>query len=265
MPASTSGAPTRPDLALVAQGLTKRFGQNVAVDGLNLEVPRGSLFGLVGPNGAGKTTTLRMVTGLLRPDQGFALVDGIDVWGDPVRAKAAIGVVPEELRLFERLTGLELLTYNGLIRGMPRDLVSERAAALLRVLGLAEAADTLVVDYSHGMKKKVALAAALLHGPRVLFLDEPFEGVDPISTKVMRDVLERDVRGGATVILSSHVMELIDRICDRVGIIHKGRLEASGPIDEVRKGRSLEEAFLQLVGAEDSAEEKLEWLGSSSD
>jgi len=143
--------------------------------------------------------------------------------------------------------------------------VAERASALLRVLGLADAADTLVVDYSHGMKKKVALAAALLHGPRVLFLDEPFERIDPISAKVMREVLERDVRGGATVVLSSHVMELVEKICDRVGIIHDGRLVAAGPMEEVRGGRSLEDAFFHLVGADQAAGEKLEWLGSSSD
>jgi ABC-2 type transport system ATP-binding protein len=265
MPDAASSAPARPDSALFTRGLTKRFGEKVAVDRLDLEVPRGCFFGLVGPNGAGKTTTLRMVTGLLRPDEGFASIDGVDVWRDPVRAKTAIGVVPDELRLFERLTGRELLTYNGLLRGFERAVVTRRADALLAVLGLTEAADTLVVDYSHGMKKKVALAAALLHGPRVLFLDEPFEGIDPISARVMRDVLERDVKGGATVILSSHVMELVEKICDRVGIIHQGRLIVSGTLDEVRAGRSLEEKFLDAVGAGHVGKENLEWLGSSSD
>jgi ABC-2 type transport system ATP-binding protein len=232
----------------------------VAVDRLDLQVPRGCFFGLVGPNGAGKTTTLRMVTGLLRPDGGTAYVDGIDVWSDPVSAKAAIGVVPEDLRLFERLTGLELLTYNGLLRGMRPDVVGERAGQLLDVLDLSGSAGSLVVDYSHGMRKKLALAAALLHAPRILFLDEPFEAVDPVSARVIREVLERDVAGGATIVFSSHVMELVERLCDRVGILHQGHLVAVGPTDEVRAGRTLEDAFVELVGASSTTAGTLPWL-----
>jgi ABC-2 type transport system ATP-binding protein len=206
-----------------------------------------------------------MVTGLLRPDAGVATVDGVDVWREPVRAKSAIGVVPEEMRLFERLTGHELLTYNGLLRRLPASVVEERSRELLDVLGLAEAGDTLVVDYSHGMRKKIALAAALLHGPRVLFLDEPFEAVDPVSARNIRSVLEHDVKLGATVIFSSHVMELVEKLCDRVGILHQGRLVALGGIDDVRAGGSLEDAFVRLVGAAAPPTERLSWLGATTE
>ena len=259
-----SSTPARPDPALSTRGLRKAYGGTVAVDSLDLDVPLGCFFGLVGPNGAGKTTTLGMVTGLLRPDAGTALIDGIDVWADPVRAKALIGVVPDEPRLFERLTGSELLMYNGLLRGLAADVVQHRANELLKVLGLASARATLVVDYSHGMKKKVALAAALLHAPRVMFLDEPFEAIDPVSARAIRELLERHVAAGATVILSSHVMDLVERLCDRVGILHQGKLVAEGPLDEVRAGRSLEDAFIELVGAEAEQRGALEWLDSSS-
>lgn len=256
--------PSRPDPALSARGLAKAFGRTMAVDGLELDVPRGCFFGLVGPNGAGKTTTLRMCTGLLRPDRGTVWVDGVEVWKEPSRAKAVIGVVPDELRLFERLTGSELLVYNGLLRGMTPGVVEERSRELLDVLDLAPAAGTLVVDYSHGMKKKVALAAALLHAPRVMFLDEPFEAIDPVSARTIRVVLERHVDAGATVILSSHVMDLVERLCDRVGILHEGRLVAQGSTEEVRGGRTLEDAFIDLVGAEAAPSGSLQWLDTSS-
>jgi ABC-2 type transport system ATP-binding protein len=250
--------------ALSVLGLRKAFGPKLAVAGIDLDIPHGSFFGLVGPNGAGKTTTLGMVTGLLRPDAGLVLVDGVEVWRDPVAAKRRIGVLPEDLHLFERLTGAELLTYNGLLRGMPAAVVEERAGELLEVLGLAEAAGTLVVDYSHGMRKKIALASALLHAPRVLFLDEPFEAIDPVSARTIRGLLERYTAGGATVVFSSHVMELVERLCDRVGVMHLGRLIAEGPIDRVAGGRALEDAFVELVGAGDVASEELGWLGTWS-
>jgi ABC-2 type transport system ATP-binding protein len=254
----------RPPAALSVRGLRKAFGPKLAVAGIDLDIPHGSFFGLVGPNGAGKTTTLSMVTGLLRPDAGLVLVDGVEVWRDPVAAKARIGVLPEDLRLFERLTGAELLTYNGLLRGMAAAVVERRAGELLEVLGLAEAAGTLVVDYSHGMRKKIALASALLHAPRVLFLDEPFEAIDPVSARTVRGLLERYTAGGATVVFSSHVMELVERLCDRVGVMHLGRLIAEGPIERVAGGRSLEDAFVELVGAGGAAAEELGWLGTSS-
>jgi ABC-2 type transport system ATP-binding protein len=259
---STSFA--RSPAALSVRGLRKAFGPKLAVAGIDLDIPHGCFFGLVGPNGAGKTTTLGMVTGLLRPDAGLVLIDGVEVWRDPVEAKRRIGVLPEDLRLFDRLTGAELLTYNGLLRGLPAATVEARAAELLEVLGLAEAAGTLVVDYSHGMRKKIALAAALLHAPRVLFLDEPFEAIDPVSARTIRGLLERYTAGGATVVFSSHVMELVERLCDRVGIMHLGRLIAEGPTDQVRAGRSLEDAFVELVGARHAGAEELGWLGTWS-
>jgi ABC-2 type transport system ATP-binding protein len=245
------------------RGLAKSFGTKVAVAGIDLVVPRGCFFGLVGPNGAGKTTSLKMMTGLLRPDAGEVHIGELDVWHVPVQAKAVIGVLPEDLALFERLTGAELLTYNGLLRRMDPAVIASRAADLLDVLGLTEAAGVLVVDYSHGMRKKIALAAALLHSPRILFLDEPFEAIDPVSARTIRSVLERFTEGGNTVVFSSHVMELVERLCDRVAIMHLGRLVADGPIDAVRQGRSLEDVFVDLVGAGRSAEEQLGWLGSS--
>jgi ABC-2 type transport system ATP-binding protein len=250
-------------VALCVRGLRKAYGPKLAVAGIDLDIPRGCFFGLVGPNGAGKTTTLGMVTGLLRPDAGTVAIDGHDVWHDPAAAKRRIGVLPEDLRLFERLSGIELLTYNGLLRGMPPATVAERANELLDVLDLAGAAATLVVDYSHGMRKKIALAAALLHNPRVLFLDEPFEAIDPVSARTIRSLLERYTGGGATVVFSSHVMELVERLCDRVGIMHQGRLIAEGPIQAVRGGRSLEDAFVELVGAGATDTKELGWLGIS--
>jgi ABC-2 type transport system ATP-binding protein len=246
--------------AVQVGGLVKRFGAKVAVAGIDLAVPRGSFFGLVGPNGAGKTTTLRMATALLRPDAGLVEVDGIDVWRDPVAAKARMGVLPEDLRLFERLTGAELLSYSGLLRGLPREVVAARSDELLAVLDLAEAADELVVDYSHGMHKKVALAAALLHSPRVLFLDEPFEAIDPVSARHIRGLLDQLIAGGSTVVFSSHVMETVERLCDRVAVMHQGRIVAVGPIEDVRGGRRLEDAFLDLVGAADADPGRLAWL-----
>jgi ABC-2 type transport system ATP-binding protein len=248
------------------RGLRKQFGTKVAVDGIDLDVPHGCFLGLVGPNGAGKTTTLRMVTGLLRPDAGEVFVDGRNVWSGsagagPVAAKARIGVLPEDLRLFERLTGAELLHYHGLLRGMDPAEVDQRAQQLLAVLDLTSSANVLVVDYSHGMRKKVALAAALLHAPRVLFLDEPFEAIDPVSARTIRSVLERYTATGGTIVFSSHVMELVERLCDRVAVMHQGRLVAVGSVDELRGSRTLEEAFVEIIGAGDVALGDLSWLG----
>ncbi|MET9337103.1 MULTISPECIES: ABC transporter ATP-binding protein [unclassified Nonomuraea] len=250
--------------AVRTEGLFKRFGQQVAVAGIDFTVPAGSFAGLVGPNGAGKTTTLSMITGLLRPDGGVATVGGVDVWRDPVQVKARIGVLPEGLRLFERLSGRELLHYNGRLRGIPKADVEQRAEELLRVMDLTDSADKLVVDYSTGMRKKIGLAAALLHNPAVLFLDEPFEGVDPVSANTLTEVLRRYTASGSTVIFSSHVMDLVERLCDWVSVMSGGRIVAQGPTAEVRAGRSLNQAFLDLVGVRQSGEEGLTWLGSSS-
>ena len=250
--------------AIALRGLGKRFGDLIAVKGIDLDVPRGSFFGLVGPNGAGKTTTLSMVTGLLRPDAGQAFVLGRDVWADPVATKRLIGVLPDGLKVFDRLTGLQLITYAGLLRGMPRELASERAAELVAALGLTEAQGKLVVDYSAGMTKKVTLASALVHGPRVLVLDEPFEAVDPISAATIRRILSGFVESGGTVVLSSHVMDLVERICTHVAVISDGLVLAAGQLDDVRGDRSLEERFVDLVGGSTEVV-GLSWLRTSSD
>ena len=263
--AGSSPVTTRaPEVALLLRGLTKRFGDTTAVDRLDLDVPRGSFYGLVGPNGAGKTTTLSMATGLLRPDAGTAHVLGVDVWDDPVAAKAQIGILPDGLRLFDRLTGQQLVTYAGLLRGMDRELVAGRTAELLAALGLTDAGDKLVIDYSAGMTKKITLACALVHAPRLLVLDEPFEAVDPVSARTIRGILEDFAANGGTVVLSSHVMDLVERICTDVAIIAAGVVRAAGPLDEVRAGASLEDRFLDLVGGRTTVE-GLAWLRTSSD
>jgi ABC-2 type transport system ATP-binding protein len=250
--------------AIAVQGLHKSFGAKEAVAGIDLEIAAGSLAGLVGPNGAGKTTSLSMMTGLLRPDAGRVLINGVDVWADPAAAKAVIGVVPAEARLFERLSGSELLEYAGRLRGMPAAEARSRAAQLLDVLDLAEDSRRLVADYSTGMRKKAALGCALIHNPAVLFLDEPLEGVDPVSADVIRKLLTRYARSGSTVLFSSHVMELVEQVCDHVSIIDKGLIVATGTIDEVRRGQTLQQAFISLVGSRAHDEEVLSWLGSSS-
>ncbi|WP_460689454.1 ABC transporter ATP-binding protein [Nesterenkonia suensis] len=256
-PREASGTTGPPALRL--QGLTKRFGDTAAVAGLDLEVPRGSFYGFVGPNGAGKTTTLSMATGLLRPDHGRAEVGGIDVWASPLQAKRRMGVLADGVMLFNRLTGEQLVTYAGLLRGMDRETVAGRTADLLQVLGLTEAADQLVADYSAGMTKKVALATAMIHAPDLLVLDEPFEAVDPVSARTIRGLLDSYVDSGGTVILSSHVMDLVQRMCTHVGIIAEGRLLDSGTVDQVRGPGDLESRFVELVGFE-GGEQELSWL-----
>jgi ABC-2 type transport system ATP-binding protein len=250
--------------AIEVQGLRKSFGEKEAVAGIDLRIEQGSFAGLVGPNGAGKTTSLSMMTGLLRPDLGRILINGVNVWTDPPAAKAVIGVVPAEARLFERLSGEELLEYAGRLRGIPADQSRARAAQLLDVLDLVADAKRLVADYSTGMRKKIALGSALIHNPSVLFLDEPLEGVDPVSADVIRRLLTRFVGSGSTVLFSSHVMELVEQVCDHVSIIDKGRIVASGTTDEVRGGKTLHQAFIDLVGSRANDGEGLSWLGSSS-
>lgn len=245
--------------ALSIRGLTKRFGEKFAVDALDLDVPAGSFYGLVGPNGAGKTTTLSMVTGLLRPDAGSITLHGVDVWKNLVEAKRLVGILSDGVRLFDRLSGEQLVTYSGLLTGMDRDTVAERVADLLRLLDLESAAGTLVVDYSAGMTKKIALACALVHAPRLLVLDEPFESVDPVSAANIRDILHGYVLSGGTVIVSSHAMDLVQRMCDHVAVISAGRVLAAGTVDEVRGGSSLEDRFVELVGGRHHSEGP-EWL-----
>ncbi|WP_192626196.1 ABC transporter ATP-binding protein [Microbacterium hydrocarbonoxydans] len=248
---------------LALRGLRKQFGQKLAVDDLSLDVPAGTMLGLLGPNGAGKTTTLSMTTGLLRPDSGTAWILGVDVWQNPAAAKALMGVLPDGIRMLDRLTGAELLRYTGLLRGMTEADVVSRSGELLDALGLADAGSTLVVDYSAGMRKKIGLACALIHAPRLLILDEPLEAVDPVSGETIRQILRAFVNGGGTVVLSSHVMELVESMCDRVAIVAEGRLLANGTLDEVRAGMSLQQRFLSLVGAHDLGTETLAWLRSS--
>jgi len=246
--------------ALVLRGLVKRFDGLIAVGGVDLDVPVGSFYGLLGPNGAGKTTTLSMAVGLLRPDAGAAYVLDHDVWADPVTAKRLLGALPDSVRMFDRLSGSELLAYTGLLRGMDRQTVDTRAAELLDVLGLSGAGRTLVVDYSAGMKKKIGLACALLHAPRLLVLDEPFEAVDPVSAALIRDILHRYVSGGGTVIFSSHVMEVVERLCSHVAILAGGEIKAVGTLDEVRQGRPLEDVFVSVVGGRVATGAELSWL-----
>lgn len=241
---------TEPDYAVEAVGLVKRFDDKTAVDNLDLLVPTGSWFGVVGPNGAGKTTTIRMIVGLLQPDGGTIRICGRDVWPDPTDVKRIVGVLPDDLRLFERLSGEELLLYVGLLRRFDRDEVLRRSTQLLELLGLERSASDLVADYSTGMRKKIALAAALVHSPKVLLLDEPFESVDPVSSRVIVEVLEHYRSGGGTIVFSSHVMDTVERLCDHVAIVADGRVARSGTIQQLtqRSMVRLEDVFVDAVG-----------------
>ena len=234
----------------------------MAVNGIDLDVPAGSFYGLVGPNGAGKTTSLSMATGLLRPDAGAAWVHGVNVWEQPLEAKRLMGILPDGVRLFDRLSGEQLVTYSGLLRGMDQETVASRVRDLLAALDLTKDAGTLVVDYSAGMTKKIALASALIHAPKLLVLDEPFESVDPVSAANIRDILDDYVHSGGTVIVSSHVMDLVQRMCDHVAVIAGGNVLAAGTVDDVRAGQSLEDRFVQLVGGRNQSA-GLQWLRTS--
>lgn len=249
--------------ALCTRSLSKWFGSRPAVDGLDLDVPVGSFCGLVGPNGSGKTTTLRMAAGLQRPDAGTVWVCGHDTWSEPVTVRRLIGVVPDPLHLFDRLTARELLLHLGELRGMDRSEVRDRSGELLSVLGLDAAGGELIGGYSHGMRKKTSLASALLHRPAVLLLDEPFEGVDPVSAVTIRSLLDRYRTAGGTVVFSSHVMDLVERFCDHVAVMASGHLIASGPTDVVRAGGRLEDAFIAMVGAAPVTTDRLGWLDAA--
>ncbi|WP_260678816.1 ABC transporter ATP-binding protein [Curtobacterium sp. KBS0715] len=265
--APRTAAPKQPQtlqpVVLAASGLVKRYGQTLAVDEVDLEIRQGSIFGVVGPNGAGKTTTLSMITGLLRPDAGSVTVLDHDVWADPTAAKRSLGVLPDRLRLFDRLTGAQLLYYSATLRGLDGATARKRSADLAEAFGLGEALGRQVADYSVGMAKKIALAATLIHSPRVLVLDEPFESVDPVSAATITDILRRYTRGGGTVVLSSHSMELVQRTCDSVAIIVGGKVLASGTMAQVRGRKSLEDKFVELAGGRVVAE-SMEWLHSFS-
>ncbi|QPK82048.1 ABC transporter ATP-binding protein [Schaalia sp. ZJ405] len=247
--------------ALALRHLVKVYGNLVAVADLSLDIPSGAFYGFVGPNGAGKTTTLTMATGLLRPDQGTAHVHGVDVWNDPLKARSMLGVMPDGMRLLDKLTGADLLTHVAMLRGIDRQTARERSAELLEVLDLTQAGRKLVGDYSAGMMKKVALGTALIHGPSVVVLDEPFEAVDPVSAANIKTILKGFVFNGGTVIISSHVMETVQSLCTHVAVINHGRVVASGTTAEVAAGSTLEERFAQLVGGR-RTDEGLSWFGN---
>ncbi|GAB2463030.1 hypothetical protein GCM10027029_26930 [Conyzicola lurida] len=257
-------AETPREIVLKITGLVKRFDDTTAVAGIDLDIAAGSFFGIVGPNGAGKTTTLSMVTGLLRPDAGTVTVHGADVWSNPVVAKRTMGVLPDRLRLFDRLTGAQLLYYSGILHGLDKKVVRSRSADLAVAFGLEDSLDRLVTDYSAGMTKKVAIAAAMIHSPRLLVLDEPFESVDPVSAANVVEILQKYVAAGGTVVMSSHTMSLIERICDSVAVVVNGAVLATGTMDQVRDGKSLEDRFVELAGGRKAAE-GMEWLHKFSD
>ncbi len=262
------------------QALTRRFGELVAVDDVNLQVAPGQFFGFLGPNGAGKSTTIKMLTGLLAPSSGRIEILGLDLATHSVEVKRQIGVVPEGMALFGRLTGWEFLNFAGRMYGLERETAARRAAELLDFMQLSDQPKKLVTDYSHGMQKKLAMAAAVIHGPKVLFLDEPFEGVDAIAAGTLKAMLQGMIARGATIFLTSHVLEIVERLCSHVGIIHQGRLVAQGSLEELRAGvqaqtpgavsgdgalsgekMTLEEIFLRTVGGSRPTDQELSWLG----
>jgi ABC-2 type transport system ATP-binding protein len=249
-------------LAIETHQLSRSFGDFHAVNGIDLCVERGTFYGFLGPNGAGKSTTIKMLTGLLAPTHGSIRVLDKDML-DPdeaLEAKGRMGVVPEDLALFDNLTAREYLTFIGRMYLLPRDTIRHRIDELLPLLGLENEEKKLALEYSHGMKKKLALAAALLPNPDLLFLDEPFEGVDAVTSRVIRDLLKGYVARGSTVFLTSHVLEIVERLCSHVGIIVMGNLVEQASLEELRRGASLEDRFLEMAGADAAATPKLTWL-----
>jgi ABC-2 type transport system ATP-binding protein len=250
-------------IAIETQGLTRLFDGKPAVWELALAVPAGAFYGFLGPNGAGKSTTIKMLTGLLAPSAGEARILGLDLKRDPLAVKRQIGVVPDGLGLFDRLSGAEQLRLHGQLYGLPRDEARLRTDELLAALELEPHAGKLVGEYSHGMKKKLALGCALIHGPRLLFLDEPFEGIDAVAVSGIRRLLQGLVEGGAlTIFLTSHVLEVVERLVTHVGIIREGRLAAQGTLEEVRGAGTLEEVFIRTVGEETRPHVALSFLSA---
>src|SRR6202522_1505819 len=272
--------------AISTEHLTRRFGELIAVQDVNLRVAPGQFFGFLGPNGAGKSTTIKMLTGLLAPTSGRMQILGTDFVENPVEVKRQIGVVPEGMALFGRLTGSEYLNFVGRMYGLDRDTAAKRSAELLEFMQLTDQPKSLVTDYSHGMQKKLALAAAVIHGPKVLFLDEPFEGVDAVASNTLKAMLQSMIARGATIFLTSHVLEIVERLCSHVAIIHRGQLVAQGSLEELRAGvaaqsaaaltasgaalgdepragekLTLEQIFLRIVGGTQRVEQELSWLG----
>jgi ABC-2 type transport system ATP-binding protein len=262
----TSAGSGAAGVAVETRALTRSFGEVVAVDALDLRVERGTFYGFLGPNGAGKSTTIKMLTGLLAPSGGEAFVLGRNIFdlAQSLEAKRRTGVVPEDLALFEHLTAREHLTFIGRMYQLPAATIRARIDELLNLLGLAAEEKKLTLEYSHGMRKKLALAAALLPNPDLLFLDEPFEGVDAVTSRIIRDMLADYVRRGSTVFLTSHVLDIVEKLCTHVGIIAKGRLVEQAALADIRQGGSLEERFLQRVGADEAATHKLSWLDEAA-
>ena len=250
------------NFAIETANLTRDFGKFRAVNELNLRVAAGRFYGFLGPNGAGKSTTIKMLTGLLAPSAGTVRILGEDV-SDPERAlavKRRIGVVPENLALFDNLTAREYLTFIGRMYLLPRETVRTRCDELLTMMDLAHEKKKLTMEFSHGMKKKLALAAALIPNPELLFLDEPFEGVDAVASRVLRDTLKQCVGRGATVFLTSHILEIVEKLCTDVGIIAQGKLVHQGTMEELHRGGSLEDKFIAVVGGDEHETQKLSWL-----
>ena len=248
------------DFAVETHGLTRDFGAFRAVDGIDLAVPAGSFYGFLGPNGAGKSTTIKCLTGLLKPSGGTMRILGVDPLVDDVGVKRRIGVVPEDLALFDRLTAEETLLFVAQVHGMDLATARSRSGDLLALMDLKDAGSTLVTDFSHGMRKKLSLAAALLPGPKLLFLDEPFEGIDAVASRQIKDLLHSFVSRGGTIFLTSHILEIVDRLSTHIGVIAKGKLVAQGRIEDLRQGgRTLEEMFIDLVGHE-ARDVSLDWI-----
>jgi len=258
-------------LAVEAVHLKRQFEKKMAVDDVSFIVEEGEFFGFLGPNGAGKSTTIKMLVGLLRPTEGTARICGVDMWQEPQRAKQMIGVLPEGMNLYDRLTSREFVRFSGAMYGLTKAETETRTEELLDVLDLLKDGDKMIIDYSQGMRKKTALAAAIIHSPRVLFLDEPFEGIDAISGSAIRDILRQLRERGTTIFFSSHILEVVERLCTRLAVISQGQLVAQGTVNELRAlarvqdESSLEEIFLRTVGATNSAnqeqaERRLSWL-----
>lgn len=257
------GTMPRMNYAVETHGLTRDFGNFRAVDGIDLAVPSGSFYGFLGPNGAGKSTTIKCLTGLLRPTAGTMRILGMDPLADPVAVKRRIGVVPEDLALFDRLSADETLSFVAQVHGLDAATAKSRSGDLLELMDLKAAGHTLVTDFSHGMRKKLSLAAALLPAPRLLFLDEPFEGIDAVASRQIKELLLSFVARGGTIFLTSHILEIVERLSTHIGVIASGRIVAQGPIGDLRAaaaaGQTLEELFIGLVGGE-RAQVALDWI-----
>ena len=247
--------------AIDAQDVVKLYGNNLALDHLYLQIPAGSFFGLVGPNGAGKSTFLSIATGLLEPDRGTVFINGISMWDEPVAAKAALGVLPDGMHMFDRLSGIEHLTFVAQLRGLDKQSAIQRSRSLLQAFELPLDKKKTISEYSTGMRKKIGLALALVTSPRLVVLDEPFEAVDPVSANTLQQVLKEYVKRGGTVVLSSHVMATVESLCTHVAVINQGRILVSGTTEEVAAGQDLNSRFLQLVGGHQQREGDLSWLG----